>query len=97
MLEPTSSVMVKVFTTDGRQRTHTYPLEGSISELIEFVNELSSNVMDAIRGKNSALYMKNPVIYYKSEYIVSIEWNIIGSDELQKAVEKAHRRPGFKT
>ena len=94
---PATSVMVTVYTTDGRQRVHTYPLDQPIGKLIEFILELSDKVTDAIRGKSSVLLMNHPMIWYKPDYIVSIEWNMIGPDELKKALEQSQRTLGFST
>ena len=67
MKEAANELVLVVFTTDGKDRTHTYPLtESWTEETKKLVAALIDKLVNAIYERDSALLLEHPSAIYKA-------------------------------
>ncbi len=89
-------LVVTVTTADGANTTHNYVASGSIEKVKPIISRIMSNVRKAVSGKRAHLMLVNPIVMYKSSYIVRVCFEAKGAEELLKDIEE-HKGPiGFR-
>lgn len=90
-------MFLKVHLIEGTERTHSIELDPrGGSQTINFVNKLSDGIKNML-DKGNTLILPGPPTLYKSDKVMWVELEFIGSQDLTDMIERqASRRIGFK-
>ena len=95
------TVIVTVTTTNGKSTTHVYEQTDSdgmdelMLDALYYLEFGTQRLRDP--SKIPVYHLDNPIVYYRPESIVSVQFDSIGAEELIKAANARNRRAGFTT
>ena len=95
MVDKRAQLRITVLLAGHQDRVHTCEIDLTIEN--QFINVLGEVIdrIGATLADKAPLALQFPSVIYSGQHVVGIEYDVIGSDELQAELEKAHRQAGF--
>ena len=95
-MEQPGKILWTVVTTDSKSRSHTYDVPEQFDKIIELIDSHTHHMFQALSGEVHFFQLNNPTVIYNAAQVVSIEFTIVGPDDIKKAVQESQRKMGFK-